>query len=81
MVTLILSGIVVICVFLKIKYDLVKIFTSSKIYNFIRTQNDYITLYSYTYNIYNIYLKILHDFLFASLSTKLSGNQTLTCKP
>ena len=51
MVTLILSGTVVICVFLKIKYDLVKIFTSSKIYNFIRTQNDYITLYSYTYNI------------------------------
>ena len=51
-VTLILSGIVVICVFFKNKiYDLVKIFTSSKIYNFIRTQNDYITLYSYTYNI------------------------------
>ena len=69
---------------LKIKYDLSKNIYLRKIYNFIlysRTQDDYIhSVVIHTY-IYKIDFKILHDFLFASLSTKLSGNQTLTCKP
>ena len=57
MVTLILSGmIVVICVFLKIKYDLVKIFTSSKIYNF-KYALKMIILHSIVIHIiYNIYI-------------------------